>query len=167
MRWLKIWKWKIHWQILLAIGLGIAAGVALQWLDPRPRLVALLPEGEEIGHIAQPVVEVEPTGRLAVLATGPREEAPETQTERRLTLQAGDRVVRVGGKKVESAEAFLKLLSRWPDGARVSLTVERNGEEVAARGRVLWSASSPRARALLPLDFLADAFRRLLQMLIQ
>lgn len=166
MGWLKIWRWKIHWQILLAMGLGIAVGMALQGLDPRPRLAGIERDAAEPAGTRRSRVEVEPAERIAVDRSAPRAQVDAGDAEGPLALRAGDRVVRVGGREVASAEAFLRLLSRWPDGARVSLSVERDGVEVPARGQVVWAASSPRARALLPLSFLADAFRRLLQMLI-
>ena len=38
MNFLKVWKLKIHWQILLAILVGVVGGLLIQQADPGPTL---------------------------------------------------------------------------------------------------------------------------------
>src|SRR5690606_10424493 len=44
----RFWRYKIHWQILLAIALGVGAGAALQLLDARPQLDFRI---DEVGRV--------------------------------------------------------------------------------------------------------------------
>ncbi|HLU47450.1 MAG TPA: dicarboxylate/amino acid:cation symporter, partial [Planctomycetota bacterium] len=138
----RFWRYKIHWQILLAIALGVGAGAALQLLDARPQLDFRIDE----------------VGRVEKIGTDAR----------RAGIQVGDRLVVVGEGEVERAPSGAGSVDvPWAAvGDRVRVIIERDGLPQESKLPASMSADSPRAQALAPFDFIGQLFQRLLQMLI-
>ncbi|MBN2489368.1 MAG: cation:dicarboxylase symporter family transporter [Planctomycetes bacterium] len=144
MRAFAFWTWKIHWQILFAMGLGVAAGLALQRTDAAPTL----------GF----AVAADETGALRVARL-------DTAAARR-DLRVGDVVAAIDGRQVRGPEDLDGALARRSVGALASLEVRRDGGSVPVRAMVTIGPDSTRARALAPFEFVAELFLRLLRMLI-
>jgi len=143
MNFLKVWKLRIHWQIVLAILVGVGGGLLIQQADPRPTLGITV--AEEGGIL-----------RVKSIQKGT---APEG-------IRAGDRILAVEGAAVKSAKDFDKALAPRNVADVVVVTLDRSGESTRVSATVKMSADSARARALEPFNFLAELFMRCLQMLI-
>jgi proton glutamate symport protein len=144
MKALKFWTWKIHWQILLAMVLGVAAGLVIQQTDAAPTL------GFAAGLDEAGVVRVT---RL------------DTRAARR-DLRVGDELVAIDGQPVYAPANVAAAAASRSVASLVSLEVRRDGKAVAARAMVTIGPDSVRARILSPFDFAAELFMRLLRMLI-
>ncbi|MCZ6794174.1 MAG: cation:dicarboxylase symporter family transporter [Planctomycetota bacterium] len=136
---LKFWKWEIHWQVALAIGVGVVSGFLLQLLDAEPGLgVALSRE------------DGEPPGVVSTAGD----------------FRRGDVVLAVAGRRVPPGELPASVLSGKSIGKEVEVLVGRDGREVSVWTTVTVGENSPRAALLAPFDVVAALFRLFLQMLI-
>jgi proton glutamate symport protein len=137
----RVWRWKVHSRIGLALIVGFLLGVALHGLDPAAEVGVRLGPGNV-------VVAVDDAAR----ASG---------------LEIGDRVLSVRGRVLTDPGAETNFDASGLDaGDRVELRVSRGAQELDIRLRARMSKNSTRAAAIAPLDFIAELFRRLLQMLI-
>jgi len=98
---MKFWKLKIHWQILIAMALGVGGGLLLQQADP----------GAHLG------IAVEDAGGAAVVKAVEKEDAPGG-------IRVDDRIVEVGGTPVTSAEAYARALAGRNVGEVVTVVLE-------------------------------------------
>jgi len=144
MRILEVWTWKIHWQIGLAMLLGVAAGLVIQQADADPTL-GFTVKADETGAVR--VSEVDP-------AVAPQK------------IRPGDTVLRLDETAVRSVEDFEAALAGRSVAELVRLEI-RQGERIeTVRTSVAIGRGSTRASALSPFDFVAELFMRMLRMLI-
>lgn len=147
MHFLKVWKLKIHWQILIAMVLGIGVGFLAQGLD---------------GELTLGFTVDDEAGAVVVKA---RQWAGETALGP-AAIHAGDVVVAVDGRAVESAAAFRAAIGTRTVAQTVTLTYRRDGAERTLRAKALIGPDSARSRLLWPFNFVANLFMKLLKMLI-
>ncbi|MEM7263087.1 MAG: dicarboxylate/amino acid:cation symporter [Planctomycetota bacterium] len=129
---------KLSWFVLGAIVLGVGVGWALRTLDPGEHL--------DLTFDARGVIT-----ELASGYSGP--------------LRVGDRILSFGSTDGAATARSIEIDTDWV-GSRIDVGADREGAEVRSREWVRMGAESTRAWALSPFEYLADLFRRLLQMLI-
>ncbi len=148
---MNILKLSTHWQVLIALVVGVGVGLLIQRTDAQPRT---------------PIEMMDVDGAARVKDPGNVKE-----------LQVQDRLIRLNGKDVDGQSGFAawnQAVAKGSPGRTLTLIVRRGEEgpasvkskDVSVSVKIAMSPGSPRSSWLAPFDFAANLFMKLLKMLI-
>ena len=145
---MKILKLSTHWLVLVALLIGVGAGLLIQRADPQQRT---------------PIEIMEAFGTAQVLDPGGVK-----------GVQQDDKVLQVDGENVGEDAQGLGGFKGWQEklaasspGRALMITFQRADQSsYSVSVKVEMSPDSPRARWIAPFDFIANLFMKLLKMLI-
>ena len=141
---MNILKLSTHWLVLVALLIGIVAGLLIQRADPQPRI---------------PIEIIEVFGTAQVRDPGGVK-----------GVQQDDKVLQVDGEDVGEDAQGLKGFKGWQEklaasspGRALMITFQRADQSSSSYSvsvKVEMSPDSPRARWIAPFDFIANLFMK-------
>ena len=146
MKYLAVWKLAIHWQVVLAMIVGVAIGIWIQTHDAEPAIVGVeFSSDEDDGAV---IVSSVDTGNM------------------KGELAVGDRVLLANDVAISTIDELEALVREQSAGITVTLEVLSDGARKIAYTKTAMTSGSVRAGWIAPFDFIAHLFLRMLQMLI-